>query len=487
MIKKKRTGAMLLAVALVVTQLPVVALAENIVPEDGSIASFMELPSSVAEQTVPVGTAYEKLVLPGKVEAKVYHVTEDMVVPDKDEFEEETGGASTASPSDADESVSGNGAGQETESGETVTTVTTSSQKISVTWESAPAYDDGTAGKYVFTPDVGGYVLADGAKLPRITVTVEAETKPCAKTPGCPLPDGHEGVCGKEPVEDSGAAAVTITAFDEWTGAVKYVPLQTTWDGLGLPATLGASGYTVTDDTEPAPEPEAISIKGVTWEVFEKDGSPAAYEEGRTIPSIYWLRAVLPEGYTLDEGAALPVIKLYYGMALRSNPSGTGSFTVTGDNTKYAYDPDDHVLTIKSGADLTLSGTATQDKIVVESGAQKVRLTLDGVNIDVSSTNGACAFDMTGAEVELILADGSDNILKSGWDRAGLEAPATSTLTIGGSGRLEATSSNAATGAGIGGGRGGDGGIITINGRSEERRVGKECLRLCRSRWSPYH
>ena len=27
----------------------------------------------------------------------------------------------------------------------------------------------------------------------------------------------------------------------------------------------------------------------------------------------------------------------------------------------------------------------------------------------------------------------------------------------------------------------------TVPGRSEERRVGKECLRLCRSRWSPYH
>jgi len=27
----------------------------------------------------------------------------------------------------------------------------------------------------------------------------------------------------------------------------------------------------------------------------------------------------------------------------------------------------------------------------------------------------------------------------------------------------------------------------TISVRSEERRVGKECLRLCRSRWSPYH
>ena len=28
---------------------------------------------------------------------------------------------------------------------------------------------------------------------------------------------------------------------------------------------------------------------------------------------------------------------------------------------------------------------------------------------------------------------------------------------------------------------------IADTGRSEERRVGKECLRLCRSRWSPYH
>ena len=28
---------------------------------------------------------------------------------------------------------------------------------------------------------------------------------------------------------------------------------------------------------------------------------------------------------------------------------------------------------------------------------------------------------------------------------------------------------------------------LDIEARSEERRVGKECLRLCRSRWSPYH
>ena len=29
--------------------------------------------------------------------------------------------------------------------------------------------------------------------------------------------------------------------------------------------------------------------------------------------------------------------------------------------------------------------------------------------------------------------------------------------------------------------------FTVVNGRSEERRVGKECALLCRSRWSPYH
>ena len=28
---------------------------------------------------------------------------------------------------------------------------------------------------------------------------------------------------------------------------------------------------------------------------------------------------------------------------------------------------------------------------------------------------------------------------------------------------------------------------VTVTARSEERRVGKECAILCRSRWSPYH
>src|SRR3546814_9911404 len=30
-------------------------------------------------------------------------------------------------------------------------------------------------------------------------------------------------------------------------------------------------------------------------------------------------------------------------------------------------------------------------------------------------------------------------------------------------------------------------GLLGSAGRSEERRVGKECVSTCRSRWSPYH
>src|SRR3546814_4184314 len=29
--------------------------------------------------------------------------------------------------------------------------------------------------------------------------------------------------------------------------------------------------------------------------------------------------------------------------------------------------------------------------------------------------------------------------------------------------------------------------VMVMHGRSEERRVGKECVSTCRSRWSPYH
>ena len=205
--KRKRLWALLLSATLVVTQLPAVAMAENNPPEDGSITSFESLDSGVAKQTVPLGTELSELNLPDTVAAKVCHVTDDEIV-DED--------APTASPSDAEGSVS---AGSVTGGAIQSTTVTTSTENISVTWDSDPDYDGDAADSYVFTANVDGYALADGVKPPQITVTVKddsqngaeeptpgdttesqpEEPKPCEKTEGCTLPDGHEGDCVTEP------------------------------------------------------------------------------------------------------------------------------------------------------------------------------------------------------------------------------------------------------------------------------------------------
>ena len=55
-----------------------------------------------------------------------------------------------------------------------------------------------------------------------------------------------------------------------------------------------------------------------------------------------------------------------------------------------------------------------------------------------------------------------------------------------GEGILDSGVAHPAIEAAIAGARG-SGSPLPASLRSEERRVGKECVRLCRSRWSPYH
>ncbi|MDR2041274.1 MAG: hypothetical protein LBP98_03025 [Tannerella sp.] len=120
-------------------------------------------------------------------------------------------------------------------------------------------------------------------------------------------------------------------------------------------------------------------------------------------------------------------------------------------------------LTITANGEYTVTGTGspTTNRIAVQSG-KNVRITLQDVNIDVSGTNDACAFDMTGATVYLTLR--GTNVLRSGRDKAGLQVPAGATLeiTAASTGSLEAASFGFS--AGIGGGSGYGGGAITISG-----------------------
>jgi len=133
-----------------------------------------------------------------------------------------------------------------------------------------------------------------------------------------------------------------------------------------------------------------------------------------------------------------------------------------------------NVLTIETNGAYTITMAAgvtstTTDRIVVASGVT-AHITLDNVSIDRSGTSGACAFDMTGATVYLTIV--GVNTLKSGLNRAGLEVPASSTLTTGGTLSDKITVTGGNSGAGIGGGNLSAGGVIIINGGEVEAHGG---------------
>lgn len=311
--RNRKFWAVILSAALFVTQLSTVALAKNSVPEDGSIAAFAALPGSVKKQTVTIGTELLELNLPDTVTATIYHVIEDTVIPDKDNTEDESDDSSIASPSDADDSVSGNHAGDssETDSGEIVTTVTTTTEEIPVIWDSEPAYEGDTVGGYVFTAQVDGYILSRGVKLPRITVTVSTdsvenpaekpteEPLPCTKTEGCTLEDGHEGDCVTSPLVNDGLVK-TITGWtfvddenlNEGELALPGVSMdnQADFDTVVsmLPTQISAS-------FEGGTNPATVDIIGWSCPDYVQD------EDGNwPLADGYTFTAELPDGYACD-------------------------------------------------------------------------------------------------------------------------------------------------------------------------------------------
>ena len=152
-------------------------------------------------------------------------------------------------------------------------------------------------------------------------------------------------------------------------------------------------------------------------------------------------------------------------VALAADTTGTfGAFTVTYDDSSTVPTYDSSTLTLRKGnytiAQTAGVTTATTDKIVVASGVA-ANITLNGVNIDVSSIRDACAFDLTGATVNLTLS--STNTLKSGNNKAGLQVPTGATLTINGIGSLSAFGGGSDGGAGIGGAGYYSAGTIIIN------------------------
>jgi hypothetical protein len=154
---------------------------------------------------------------------------------------------------------------------------------------------------------------------------------------------------------------------------------------------------------------------------------------------------------------------MYYKFILQQ-PVNYGDFSIGIGSSDVSWS--DGILTINTSGSYTIGmkagvNSTTTNRIVVESGVT-ADIILSNVNINMSSINNARAFDMTGATVNLTLVGG--NVLRSGQNRAGLEAPEGSSLVItaASTGSLSATGGN--SGAGIGGGSGGVGGSVSISG-----------------------
>ncbi len=146
----KKQLAFLFTVIIIAVQFPYAALAETDVRDIQTVASFSALGDDVKKQTVPIGTEQEELILPDQLEVEIIASQEERT--------------DTATPSEAEKDM-------------VLDEETVYPAWIPVTWDSEPEYDGDTEGRYVFTADTGGYVLADSAKLPGITVTVEKNSE----------------------------------------------------------------------------------------------------------------------------------------------------------------------------------------------------------------------------------------------------------------------------------------------------------------------
>lgn len=285
----------------------------------------------------------------------------------------------------------------------------------------------------------------------------------CTLTEGCNQLSEHEGEC--ETLDKQQGIKVNNWVFndaDNLNEGVLAIPGVNSTNQIDLETLVNMLPKSIS-----MLEGDRSELDIISWNcpefVIDEDGNWPSSSE-------YIFTAELPEGYDFE---LMPSIKVLLGGAelydiSRSNEGRAGDFTVIGDALDYEWN--DPVLTIKSETTLTIKNTnpnePTTHRIVVVPKATNVNITLDGVNIDLSSyeDESTCAFDMTDAVVNLTLAEESKNVLVSNGDRAGIEVPEGAKLTIKGSGTLEVKANH--YGSAIGGKgtdtKGINGGDITI-------------------------
>lgn len=116
-----------------------------------------------------------------------------------------------------------------------------------------------------------------------------------------------------------------------------------------------------------------------------------------------------------------------------------GGLTITTEDDN-CYTIADNTITFLDGAEVTLSGTTSDYKIVIPDGAN-VTITLDNASITCGDWSSTVTLQGS-ASATMILADGTTNSLTAGAEGSAIRVPQNASLTIMGNGALDATVDN---------------------------------------------
>lgn len=340
----KRLLSMFLALCMIVTMLPVSAMAEEnhtTIGTSGEIIRFA--PLTETEKSVAIGTSIEDLELPETLTATVR-----TAVPADENPMQDSGSPQTATPTTA------------TEPQWEETTV-----EIPVTWGS-PGYDRNTEGVYVFTPVIENYTIS--APLPELTVTV-GEMLPTAAARGMVTP-------------------MSITDYGIWVGGVQ-VTSENASNVLG-------DGGTVTYDHDTA----TLTLDGATINTVYEKTDTSVYQYG-IYADIDNLKMVLIGDSTINCPNATGNYSYGVYTTDKLEISGTGSLSAnsgTGSVSYGIYSSDE--LTIKSGI-ITGISDATSTAI----GIRGKKINISGGVVTANATGAAAtamvanSYEITGGKI----------------------------------------------------------------------------------------
>ena len=332
----KRLLSMFLALCMIVTMLPVSAMAEEIhttIGGSGEIISFAPLTETA--KAVSLGTSIEDLELPETLTATVR-----TAVPADEDSTQDSGSPETATPTTAAEPKWKETTGD-----------------IPVEWAS-PDYDMDTEGAYVFTPVIADYTVS--APLPELTVTVD-ETLPIAAAQGM-------------------ASPLPATTYNIWVGGVQVTDANKD-DVLDA---ANYEGATITYD----PDTSTLTLDNATINAAHNgtwiDSATTAYYGiyAETALKIEMVGSNTVIGKNQSGSAS---IGIYTGGTL--NLSGSGSLYVSGGTGKFSvgiYSTGS--IAIEGGRVTATSVAATQTSMAIASNGD---ITISNEGVEASAGTSA--------------------------------------------------------------------------------------------------